>query len=408
MKPRIVIVGAGFAGAYCARGLDAAVRRGEIDVTVIDRKDYFVFHPLLIEAGTGSLQPRHVIVPIRPFAPAARFVMGDVLAIDLAARRVRFRIPESGAERDVPYDHLVLAPGSVTRMPPVPGLARHAFEMKELGDAIALRDRAVRLLEAADAADDSSERKRLLSFVVVGGNYTGVEVAGEFDVFLREGASHYPRVHESDIAITLVELGPRILPALDADLAGYATRKLRERGISVLLETTASAIDADGLTLRDGRRIPGHTVIWCAGIAPSPLLEPLDLPKDRGWVLCETDLRVAGRNDVWSIGDCAVNPDPSGAPYPPTAQHGVREGAHLARNLLAATRGRPTTPFVFKTQGSLAPLGCRTAVAKILGVKLSGFPAWFAWRTVYLMKMPGISRKARVAADWNARPALPA
>ncbi len=401
MSARVVVVGAGFAGAYAARGLDRAARRGDVNLTVIDRNDYFVFHPLLVEAGTGSLQPRHVVVPIRPFAPHARFVMGDVIRIDLQERRVRFSIAEAGIEREIPYDHLVLAPGSVTRMPSVPGLAEHGFEMKSLTDAIALRDRAVRLLEAADACDDGVLRRRLLSFVIVGGNYTGVEVAGELDVFLRGAASRFPNVDAGDISIALVELGTRILPALDADLALYATRKLRERGVGVHFETTASAIDRDGVTLRDGRMLPGHTVIWCAGIAPSPLLEELPLPKERGWLLCEPDLRVRGQERLWAIGDCAVNPDPSGNPYPPTAQHAVREGAHLARNLLRTLRGEATIPFVFASQGALAPLGCRTAVAKIFGVRLSGFPAWFAWRTVYLAKMPGLARKARVAADWT-------
>lgn len=401
MTPRVVVVGSGFAGAYCARGLDRAARRGEIEVTLLDRGDCFLFHPLLVEAGTGALQPRHVVVPIRPFARSARFVMGEVVDVELEAKRVRYRVVETERECVVEYDHLVLAPGSVTRLPSVPGLAQHGYEMKGLADAIALRDRAVRLLEAADATDDREERRQLLSFVVVGANYTGVEVAGEMEVFVRGATRGFPRVDPSDVSVDLVELGPRILPTLDEDLAEYATRKLRARGIGVHLETTAEKIDADGVTLRDGRRLRGNTVIWCAGIAPSSLVEALDVPKDDGWILCEPDLRVRGHDDVWAIGDAAVNPDPAGRPYPPTAQHAVREGAHLARNLRRVACGREPEPFVFEMLGSLAPLGCRTAVARILGVKLSGFPAWFAWRTVYLAKMPGLSRKVRVAADWT-------
>lgn len=401
MPPRIVIVGSGFAGAYCARGLDRAARRGEVDVLLLDRNDHFVFHPLLVEAGTGSLQPRHVIVPVRPFAPHVRFAMAEVLAVDLDAKTVRYRLPVTEAEQEVSFDHLVLAPGSVTRRPDVPGLAEHGFEMKGLTDAIALRDRAMQLLEAADAEESALDRARLLHFVVVGGNYTGVEVAGEFEVFLKRALRRFPNVKREDVRVTLVELADRILGTLDPELSEYAMRKLRGRGIEVLLGTTLSRIDRDGVELREGRWLPTHTVIWCAGIAPSPLVEPLDVPKDGGWVKCEPDLRVEGRENVWAVGDVAVNPDPDGRPYPPTAQHAVREGSALAENLLRVVRGEQARPFVYASQGSLAPLGCRTAVAKVMGVKLSGFPAWFLWRTVYLLKIPGLARKARVAADWT-------
>ena len=301
-----------------------------------------------------------------------------------------------------PYDHLVLALGSVTRLPAIPGLEEHGYEMKSLTDAVALRDRAVTLLEAADATDDLERRRALLRLVVVGANFTGVETAGEFDVFLRQGARQCRRVRPEDCGVTLVEVADRILPALDPDLSDYARRHMERRGIEIRLRTSVREIHADRVVLEGGEVLPASTVIWCAGIAPPPLLERLDLPLDeRGYVLCERDLRVRGRDDVWAIGDCAVNPDAEGRPYPATAQHAVRQGVHLARNLSRSLSGTSPQPFDYTALGSIVALGCRSGVAKVFGVKLAGFPAWWLFRSVYLMKMPGLSRKARVALDWT-------
>jgi len=397
-----VIIGGGFGGAYCGQAIERRLPRGASEVVLFDRNNYFVFYPLLVEAGTGSLEPRHAVVSIRSFLDRTRFIMAEVVGFDPEAREVMYRVPESSVVSRMGYDHLVLTPGSITSLPEVPGLARHGLEMKSLSDAVRLRDHAIRQLERADASDDSDRRRQLLHFVVVGANFTGVEVAGEFDVFLKSAAKRYRNVRRDEIAVTLLELGPRILPALDEDLAAYATEKMRGRGMSVVLNTSVTTVAADHVRLTDGRRLSTETVIWCAGIAPSPLVERLPVPVDqRGYILCERDLRVRGFDNVWAIGDSAVNPGPDGVPYPATAQHAVQQARWLARNLALVLRGRPPRPCEISSRGSLAALGCRTAVAKVSGIKLSGFAAWFLWRTVYLMKMPGWSRRIRVALDWT-------
>lgn len=401
-RPRIVIVGGGFAGAYCAQALERRLAPGLAEVVLVDRNNYFVFYPLLVEAGTGSLDPRHAVVSIRSFLERSRFVMGEVEGVDLERRVLVLRPPGSEHSRELAWDHLVLAPGSVTRLPPVPGLREHGFEIKSLADAVILRDRAIQKLEAADVAGDPEVRRRLLHFVVVGANFTGVEVAGEFDVFLRRTSRLYRDVDRKDVRVTLVEIGDRILPALEPDVARFAADALRRRGVAVELGVSVDRVERHAVVLSDGRRLPTDTVIWCAGIAPSPLVARLGLPTDeRGYLLCDRELRVEGRRDVWAIGDSAVNPGPDGRPYPATAQHAVRQGAHLAKNLVRVIRGQEALRCDIRSKGSLAALGCRTGVAQVFGIKLSGFAAWFLWRTVYLLKMPGIARRVRVALDWT-------
>lgn len=401
-RPRIVILGGGFAGAYCAQALERKLRPSEAEVVLLDRNNYFIFYPLLVEAGTGSLEPRHAVVSIRSFLSRTRFVMAEVVGAQLENREVVVRGPGGVRPNSVSYDHLVLAPGSITRLPDVPGLAEQGFEIKSLADAVRLRDHAIRQLERADATSDDAERRRLLHFVVVGANFTGVEVAGEFEVFLRRASRRYQSVSSEDVAVTIVELGSRILPALDEDLALYATDRMRRRGIRVELGTSVERIDHRRVELTNGETLEAETVIWCAGIAPSPLLDRFALPRnEQGYLLCDRDLRVSGRRTIWAIGDSAVNTGPDGMPYPATAQHAVQQGRRLADNLVRALRGHATVPCDIRSKGSLAALGCRTGVAKVFGLKLSGFPAWFLWRTVYLLKMPGIARRLRVALDWT-------
>jgi len=398
---RVVILGGGFAGAFCAQALERVGGGRDVDVSLVDRNNYFVFTPLLVEAGTGALEPRHAVVPLRDFLTTTTLRTGEILAVDLVGRSVRYRVIGSRREVELPWDHLVVALGSVTRLPAVPGLAEHGLEVKSMRDAVALRDRAIQLLEQADATPDAAARRALLNFVVVGANFSGVEVAGELHAFLHEAVRYYRDVDADDLRVTLVEIAPRILPAIDADLAAYAAAKLRSRGLSLLLETSVAAVAADHVVLSSGERLDTHSVVWCAGIAPNPLARALGLPCDeRGWILTESDLRVRGMSNVWAIGDCAVNPDPRGGAYPETAQHAVRQAAHLARNIARALQGRPTLPCVIHSPGSLLAIGRRRAVAKVLGVKLAGFPAWFLWRSVYLLKMPGWGRRLRVALDW--------
>lgn len=401
-KKRIVILGGGFGGAYSAQLLEKYFRKETAEIVLIDRNNYFIFYPLLAEAGTGSLEPRHAVVSIRKFLNNTIFRMAEVHSIRPEKREVYYQVKGKRNPETLHYDHLLISLGSVTSMPAIRGLHRYGFQLKSLADAVALRDRAIRLLELAEATPDPQKRRSLLHFVVVGSNFTGVEVAGEFDVFLKHASRYYKNIEPSDCKVTLIEITGRILPALDEDLSGYAEDHLRKRGINIRLHTTVSRVGASRITLNDDSQLFTRTVVWCAGIAPNPLISNLSLPTDkRGYILCENDFRVKGFDNLWAIGDCAVNPDPQGNPYPATAQHAVGEAKCAAKNIARAIRGQETVPCDLASKGALAALGCRTAVAKIFGIKLSGFIAWFLWRTVYLFKMPGWARRVRVALDWS-------
>lgn len=401
-RARIVILGGGFGGAYGARKLWSMRRRVDAEVLLIDRHNYFIFTPFLVEAGTGSLEPRHAVVPIRDVARGSTFRMAEVLGVDADRRLVTTRLVGAEQDEQIEFDHLLIALGSVTRLPEVPGLRANGYEMKSLADAVALRDHAIRLLEQANATDDPAARRRLLHWVVVGGNFTGVEVAGEFDMLLRQGSRRYPRVDASECQVTLVELGDRLLAPLGTSLSDFAARHLRRRGLDLRFGVTVSQVDRDRVVLSTGEALPVSTVIWCAGVEPNPLIKRLPVPvDDRGYILCDPDLRVRGYERIWAIGDGAVNRDASGRAYPATAQHAVGQGIHAARNLVAALTGQPTTPCELKHRGSLAALGCRTGVARVFGIKLSGFLAWWLWRSVYLAKMPRLARKIRIAMDWT-------
>jgi NADH dehydrogenase len=399
---RVVILGGGFGGAYCARALEKRIGHLDVEICLIDRNNYFVFYPLLIEAGTGSIEPRHAVVPLRSFLKKSNFYRGDVISVDTTRQEVRYRVTGSDLEEVVTYDHLVLALGSITRMPNVPGLRQWGLQIKSLPDAIALRDRTIHMLELADATPDAEKRRAMLHFIVIGANFTGVELAGEFQFFMREATRLYKNLSRADCRVTLIEIADRILPALDADLARYAAERLESLGIRIMLRRSVRTVFQDGVETDDGARLSSHTVIWAAGVAPNPLISTLAFPVDRlGYILCERDLRVHGFQNVWAVGDCAVNPGPDGSPYPATAQHGLREGEDLARNLAEVFRGRPARPCDIRTRGSMAALGGRKAVAKAMNIKLTGFPAWFIRQTYYLFRIPGWARKARIAFDWT-------
>ncbi len=399
---RILIVGGGFGGAECARVLSRKLPR-EVELTLVDRRNFLLFYPLLVEAGVGNLEPRHVVVPIRHFLKRGHFLMRRVEAIDLERKTVTCRSEDSGQALELSYDRLVLAPGSVTRLPPVPGLREHGFELKSLADSIALRDHGIRLLEEAQYETDPERRKALLTVVVVGSNFTGTEFAGEYHDFLTQMARAYATVPPKEIRVVLIEKSERILPALDEGLASYAARHLQKRGMRILTGNTLTLIERDRVTLETGETLPCRTAVWCAGILPNPLLATIpELPLDeRGYLLCDEHLRVQGFEDVWAVGDSAHLLAPNGRPYAATAQNATRQGAHAAHNILRQLRKKPLVPFRHQELGSIAALGCRTAVAKVLGVKLSGWPAWWLYRTVYFFKMPSLSRRLRIALDWT-------
>lgn len=400
-RTRIVIVGGGFSGAYCAAELDRKLRGKNVDVLLINGTNYFVFYPLLVECGTGALQPRNALVSLRSFFRHGRFMCARATKIDVHKREVTVRVGEGLPDETIQADHLVLALGSVTLMPPIPGLRDHAFEMKSLADAISLRDRAIHMLELASFVNDDNLRRELLHFVVVGGSFTGVETAGEFHAYMKKAARFYPRLDPSMVRMTIIDRGDRLLKALDPRLSEYTRRHFERRGIDVKLGRTITHVEARSCTLDDGSTLATRTVIWAAGVAPHPLIASIDVPTERGWIVCEPDGRIKGFNQVWGVGDCAANPDPTGKPYPATAQHAVREGKHAARMIANTLRGLKTEPLVYKTQGSLAAFGRFDAVAQVAGIRIAGFLAWFMWRTVYLMKMPGIVKRIQVALDWT-------
>ena len=401
-QPRIVIIGGGFGGAYCAQTLERKLPHGAADTFLLDRNNYFAFYPMLMEAGTGNLEPRHAVVPIRSFLKRTIFRMGEVETIDFDRKIVHYRLAGSDFTGEIAYDHLVLAIGSITRWLDVPGLRDNGYQLKTLDDAVALRDRAILLLEWADAVDDPRERRELLHFVVVGGNFTGVEVAGELDAFVQSACREYRNVTPQDCSITVVDHADRLLTILDKDLSDYTLHNMRKRGMDIRLQTTVTEVQPDTVTLSTGEKLKAHTLIWCAGVEPNPLARKLGLPTGpKGHIICERDMRVQGYDNVWAIGDCASIPDAQGNPYPPTAQHAVQQAYRLAKNLAAVIAGRPTLPAT-SSQEARSPRsdimpGSPKSSASNYRASLRGF----LWRTVYLMKMPGLARKAKVTLDWT-------
>jgi NADH dehydrogenase len=396
----VVVLGGGFAGAYCARRL---IQQGgpQTSVTVIDRNNYLLFYPLLVEAGTGSLEPRHATVPLRRMLKEGCFRMGDVLDVDTTACRVTYRLAGEGPTMTLSYDHLVVALGSVTNLPPLPGLAEFGFKMKSLADAVSLRDRVFQLLERADATPDPEERRQLLHVVVVGGSFTGVEVAGEYAALMRRAVRLYPRIDPRDIRFTLIEMSNRILTALSPEMSEHAARAMHHRGVDIVLNSSIKEIGPDFANLANGERLSTQTVIWCAGIAAHPLIKRLRVTTDKkGWILTERDGRIQGLANVWGVGDCAVNLDSAGKAYPPTAQSAVGEGTFVADNILRQARGEPTLPIKFRIKGMVTPLGGHNAVVNFGQHYFTGFFAWVVYRLFYLFRIPGFARKLRVALDW--------
>lgn len=396
------MLGAGFGGAYCAQELGKRLPE-DWDLTLIDRNNYLLFYPLLVEAGVGNIEPRHVVVPLRYFMKRGERRMAEVERVDLQARTILVRNAEQETEDSISFDHLVIALGSVTRLPDIPGLKTYGFQLKSLGDAIGLRDRAVRLLEAANATADPAARKEMLGFAVVGSNFTGIEVAGEFHDFLTDAVRSYPNLKAEDVRVTVIEMAPRILPALDEDLAKFAHDHLTKRGLRILTGTSVTEVAEHHICLTSGETLPVRTLVWAAGIAPSPLLGKIKgLPLDqKGFIRCGRDFTVEGLTAVWAVGDSAFVPDKDGKPHAATAQNATRMGVACAMNLVNSIQGLPLRPFNFGGLGSLAALGCRTAVAKVFGLKISGFLAWWMYRTVYLGKIPSLGRKIRIVTDWT-------
>ena len=401
--PRVVILGGGYGGVYTALALQKPARHRQINLSLISRENFFLFQPMLAEVVSGSIEPPHILNPIRRLCRFTDFYQAEIEEIDLVTRRVAIRYPGAPNRRYIPYDHLVIAVGSSTDLSMLPGLAAHAFPFKTMGDALLLRDHLIGVLEMAEVEDDPGEKAELLTFVVAGGGYTGVEVAAEINDFVREAADSYAHVDPSEVKVILLQGAGRILPVLSEDLANFSHRLLERRGIEVRLNTRIKSATAQSAILSDGTVIPTTTLVAAIGAAPNRLLDSMPWSKDDGGlVVVGEDLAVPGYPGVWAVGDCASVPDShTGGTCPDTAQYALKEARHVAQNILASIKGQRPRPFSHRNMGVFVPLGRFYAAAEVLGFKLSGFLAWWLYRTYYLYRLPRLERKLLVMIDWT-------
>jgi NADH dehydrogenase len=372
-------------------------------VTVVTDVNFMLYTPLLPGAAAGTLEPRHVVVPLREHLERTDLLLGHVTGMDPDRREVSVTTAE-GDERKVTYDHAIVALGSISRALPIPGLREHAVGLKTLSDAIALRNQILQTLERAEAVEDEATRRALLTYVFVGAGYAGLEGLAELQDFAADVVDLYPRSRVQGLRFILVEARERVMPEISADLAAFATAELRRRGVEVRTSTTVERISADSVELSDGELVPCRTVAWTAGVRPHPVVADLGLPLDSGGrIVVDRFCQVEGRTNVWAIGDAAAVPDPArpGQPTPPTCQHALRQGRTVAGNVAAALgAGRPK-PFTYKTLGVFVDMGHQKAVAETIGIKWRGFPAWFLARTYHLAMMPGFKRQIRLVVDWT-------
>ncbi len=402
-RKQILILGGGFGGLYTARELEKELgAESEVEITLVNRDNFFLFTPMLHEVAASDLDPADILNPIRKLLKRSRFFVGNVDAIDLDAKKVKVSHGEGQHPHELAYDQLVIALGAVSNFFNLPGVSERALTMKSLNDAVTLRSRLIEQLDEADFECCPALRESLLTIVVAGAGFAGVETIAGMNDFLREAVKLYPNLGEEMIRIVLVEHGPALLPELDGSLGDYALKKLSQRGVEIRLKTAVTSMSEHGVALSDGTFIKTQTLIWTAGTAPNPLLAALACPKEKGRLMVDENLEIPGRPGVWALGDCAAIRDrQTGKLYPPTAQHALRQGKVVAHNVIAAVRGAAKRPFVFSTIGQLAAIGRRTGVANILGINFSGFIAWWMWRTIYLSKLPRLEKKVRVALGWS-------
>jgi NADH dehydrogenase len=402
-RQRIVILGGGFAGVYAALRLEKTLAQDPgVEVVLISRENFLLFTPMLHEVATGELAPTDIVNPLRKLLRRVRLFLGEVESIDLPGKSVTISHGDSRHHHELTYDHLVLALGASTNFFNLPGLQERALTMKSLGDALHLRNHLIKNLEEADFECCGGLRESLLTVVVAGAGFAGVETIGGLNDFVRDSLKFYPQLEEEMLRFVLVDAGPVVLPELSTKLGAYAQKKLERRKIEIMLNAKVEAVSDQGVKLSTGVSIKTNTLIWTGGNAPHPLLTTLPCQKDRGRPLVNEFLEVPEWPGVWAAGDCAAIRDHrTGKLYPPTAQHALRQGKVLARNLEAALRGGAKKPFVFSMLGQLAAIGRRTGVANIFGLNFSGFIAWFLWRTIYLSKLPRLEKKVRVALNWT-------
>ncbi|MFF1699285.1 NAD(P)/FAD-dependent oxidoreductase [Streptomyces sp. NPDC058257] len=411
---RILVVGGGYVGMYTAlrlqRKLKPELKRGEAEIVVVTPDPYMTYQPFLPEAAAGSISPRHVVVPLRRVLDRCRIVIGEVTSIEHAERTASFTTlataDEGSGAVDIRYDELVLAPGSVSRTLPVPGLAEHGVGFKTVEEAIGLRNHVIEQMDIASSTRDPAIRDAALTFVFVGGGYAGVEALGELEDMARYASRYYHNVKAEDMKWILVEATGRILPEVGAEMGKYTVRELRRRNIDVRLETRLDSCEDRVAVLSDGARFPTRTVVWTAGVKPHPVLAATDLPLDgRGRLDCTAALTVDGVTHAWGAGDAASVPDVTadepGKECAPNAQHAVRQARTLGDNIAASLREQPLKEYIHKYVGSVASLGLHKGVAHVYGRKLKGYPAWFMHRVYHLSRVPTVNRKSRVLAEWT-------
>jgi NADH:ubiquinone reductase (H+-translocating) len=400
----VVIVGGGFGGLYAARRLERRLPRHSARILLVTDVNFLLYTPLLPGAAAGSLEPRHVVVPLREELDWTDIRLGRVTGADPDAGEVHIHTVD---ERDetLRYDQLILTPGSVSRVLAVPGLADHALGFKTLADAIALRNRLLINLEIAESLPHDEARREYLTVVFVGAGYAGLEGIAELQDYAADVIDRYPRCRLAGTRFVLVEAQERVMQEIPAPLAEFATKELRGRGMEIRTGTMLKEMDERSATLSTGERIPTRMLCWTAGVRPAPVVGRLGLPlNDQGRIEVDATMKVAGRDNVWAIGDAAAVPDPARGhrtASPPTCQHAIRQGRRVAENVAATLRGHGPRPFRYRTLGVFVDMGQHKAVATVLGVRLRGLPAWFAARTYHLMMMPGVARKLRLGLDWG-------
>jgi NADH:quinone reductase (non-electrogenic) len=402
-RTKVLILGGGFAGVYAALEFETLLRRRrDIEVTLVSRDNFFLFTPMLHEIAASDLEFNAIVNPLRKMLGRVDSFVGTIEQIDLTNKRVVVSHGFHQHSDDLDYDHLILALGCGTNFFNLPGIEASALSFKTLGDAVELRNRLISSIEEASSECAASERRPLLTVVVAGGGFAGVETLGAINDFVREAIRFYPNLHRDDLRMVLVTPDELILPELGPKLGAYAQRKLLKRGIEIITRERVKAATSDGIELTNGATILSHTLIWTAGTAAHPLLARLPIPNEHGRVKVDEFFQVDGFPGLWAAGDCALIPDlVTGGFHPPTAQHAIREGRAAARNVVAEIEGGRKKPFRFSALGRLAAIGQRTGVANIFGINFSGFFAWWLWRTVYLSKLPRFEKKVRVALDWT-------
>jgi NADH:ubiquinone reductase (H+-translocating) len=400
-RPRVLIVGGGYIGMYTALGLLKRVPPGSLDVTVVAPESFMLYQPLLPEAASGNIEPRHVVIPLRSVLRRASLVTGRLERLDHEARTATIR-PVEGRPYPIRYDHVVLGLGAVSRVLPIPGLAERGVGFTSVSEAIYLRNRVLERMDAAESTADPALRRGALTFVFVGGGYSGVQGMAELEDLARDAADGYRTVHREDMRWVLVEAADRILPEIGPTLSGYVAERLRDRDIEVLLSTRLDSAEGGRVTLSDGHTFEADTLVWTAGVRANPAVEGFGFPLRDGRLDVDEHLRVHGVEGAWAGGDCAAVPDRStGGICPPTAQHALRQARRIAKNVLATMGGGRPRPFRYRQLGTLVSLGRGDGVARVLGLRSRGFVAWFLHRTYHLLLIPTINRKARVVADWT-------